>query len=273
MTIDSVSNLIDAIARLMWPVLAAVVLILNWSSVKRLFGRLQRLSAGPVAFDFGVIEEKAEKIKDELDAEAQAAPQVEVVTVPPSAPGKESAGGANLSRAEVALLIVQVEEETRRVTEGSRPMGTFPSLRARSRYLPPNVREVVADLIPLRNAVIHGEALSQEDMNAASSLAREVLAVLRGLPVVAHPSLTLYEDREATRARSDVAGVQVSTSSQEGEVELRVFPTTRSYAAGAIVTLEFGSRSWNTSWYRDPKSDEVRLAFGSSVEFTGRIRQ
>jgi hypothetical protein len=248
-------------------------LILNWTSVKRLLARLVRLSAGPFAFDFSAVEAKVERLQDELQSDAASAPQVKVVTEPPPASVGDTDDDPELAKAQLLLLITQVEQEMRRVTERRRQKGDFPSLRVRSRYLPSDIRAVVADLIPLRNSIVHGGGLSQQDVNAAASLAREVLGLLRGLPVVVHSALSLYEDPEATRARSGVVGVQVSTSSQDGQTELRVFPTTRSYEDGAIVALEFDSaRRWQASWYRDPKSDEIRPAFEYSVEFTGRVR-
>ena len=54
----------------------------------------------------------------------------------------------------------------------------------------------------------------------------------------------------------------------------RIFPTTRThFQKGQIVAWEWvldTARQWGATWYRDPDTDEIKHAWGGSLEFVGR---
>lgn len=51
----------------------------------------------------------------------------------------------------------------------------------------------------------------------------------------------------------------------------RIFPVTAyPYEVGKEVSWQWGHRSWNETWYRDPDSDAIKLAWTRSTEFLGR---
>lgn len=58
----------------------------------------------------------------------------------------------------------------------------------------------------------------------------------------------------------------------EAAKTFRIFPTTRDdYIKGEILSWEWNmNRVWGEAWYRDPRTNEIKKAWGQAAEFVGR---
>jgi len=276
---SSVSELLRAIASLLWPAIVIYLLIRYRAEIPKLLKRVTHISAGNVGVDLGKAEEirqeqKAqEAIAEALPVEVAEAPESRTVVreeeprlTPPTAWDTDL--GNRFLRA-----ATEVERELARLTAYSRrPQSGRESLRQMAKHLPPDIRSLIDDFAPLRNRVVH-MGVEPDEIEQATELAEVLLDIVRRVPVVVYPQVELYADDLGLETRRDVVGVVVETLGDEDRPERRVFPTTLKYDAGDLLVLDFDSRrSWEHTWYRDPETSDVKFAFGYSVEFTGRKR-
>ena len=100
--------------------------------------------------------------------------------------------------------------------------------------------------------------------------------MLRSIPReinrVAFANVPFYSDREGLKEVRDARAVILETTHPDAQQKAqRIFPSTRSYHQGQVLSWEWDSgKSWGESWYRDPQTDEIRHAWSGSLEFVGR---
>jgi len=140
---------------------------------------------------------------------------------------------------------------------------------------PPQLRTSLEKFFSVRNEVAHNPnhpELTDDTLEAGISL----LNVLRSIPRPRHQviaaNFALYSDPDALVRREGVSGVMLRGFDESGRGGLiQVFPTRKTMKVGSSVTWEWNMASkWDTSWYRDPNTNEICQAFGSAAEFVGR---
>jgi hypothetical protein len=187
----------------------------------------------------------------------------------------------------VGLLIMTAElERAVRVLLLSTGWGTWRTTRS--------LREGVARLVEVgvltlsaasalnlftsvRNEIVHGGAAASDAeilraLDATIPLLRAVLAIPRERHIVALTDVLLYSSPQPDAAIADARGLILeSLSPGIRAVTSRIFPVTSNhYVVGQEVTWEWGSRSWPKTWYRNPESGEIDVAWDGSAEFIGR---
>ena len=128
-----------------------------------------------------------------------------------------------------------------------------------------------------RNRLIHGGEGTDEDILRAVDSGLTILKALQAFPreinVVYRPGVDLFSNPDLSDPIPNAKGVLLETLAPGGTTKsLRIFPTTRThFEKGRQVAWEWNMQNvWGKTWYRDPDTGEVKMAFGSSAEFVGR---
>jgi hypothetical protein len=123
----------------------------------------------------------------------------------------------------------------------------------------------------------NGNVTSTSDVISAIDSGLSLLKILYALPiernVVYSPGVPIYSDASCVTLITDAKGLILETTSPGGGHKVfRIFPTTRTdYVKDEAVSWEWNmSKIWKDAWYRDPDSNEIKLAWNSSAEFAGR---
>ena len=130
----------------------------------------------------------------------------------------------------------------------------------------------------IRNKSVHGLEVNSDDVSSAIEIGLSLLRNLQSIPhevhIVHHPGILIYSNPDCTSVYESVKGVILETRRHPGDafVGFRIFPTTLThFTQGKIVSWEWNMNNvWEAAWYRDPDTNEVKPAWGSSAEFVGR---
>ncbi|MFL6163615.1 MAG: hypothetical protein ACJ74U_15510 [Jatrophihabitantaceae bacterium] len=128
----------------------------------------------------------------------------------------------------------------------------------------------------IRNEIVHGGQVTPDAdilraLDAGIPLLRTILAIPRERHVVAKTDVPLYKTADAKTPLPDVRGLILDfISPGVAQVTSHIYPTTGLYEVGKEVSWEWGGRQYPEAWYRDPQSDEMKLAWNGSLEFRGR---
>jgi hypothetical protein len=142
--------------------------------------------------------------------------------------------------------------------------------------LPPHLLRALRDFQVVRNAILH--VPQSVDPDAVIQTVRSGIKILealqrtqRGVYVVHKPGVKLFSDEKCENERQDVSGVILEMGSTEPKA-YHIYPTTRlDYREREHVAWEWSSaKGWGPTWYRDPDTDQIKVAFSVSVEFVGR---
>jgi hypothetical protein len=144
--------------------------------------------------------------------------------------------------------------------------------------LSPTFRNSVRVFSAVRDRINHGYSVPDEEVARAVESGKLILRTLEGLKrekkVVVDTGVELYGDSGGKSPRAGVWGLVLENTSSDGKdtKSVQVFPTTRTdYRAGDEVTWDFDMGSvYAETWYRDPKTREIRHAWQQSAEFVGR---
>jgi hypothetical protein len=91
--------------------------------------------------------------------------------------------------------------------------------------------------------------------------------------VVTHVDLELYSDEAGKKLIPDGVAIVLEARAPAGHPGgTYVFPTTRKkYQPGQRVAWEWNpAKGFDEAWYRDPVSGEIKHAWSSAMEFSGR---
>lgn len=143
--------------------------------------------------------------------------------------------------------------------------------------VPKNLGSSVKAFLDIRNRLLHGYGVTDDEVLRAIDIGltilRAVLAIPREENRVYHPGVEIYEDRDGLRVRPGIKGVILETLSPGGATSsFRIFPTTRTnFVKGQWVSWEWNMRTVvDESWYRNPETGSMDLAWSQSTEFVGR---
>jgi hypothetical protein len=145
-------------------------------------------------------------------------------------------------------------------------------------HLSTNFRQSVRLFWDVREKIIHGYNVSDDDVLRAIDSGLLIMNALDGLPrekkVVVSTGVELFADAEGKKPRKGVWGLILENTSSDGKGtrSLQIFPTTRThYRIGDEVTWDFDTAStYDETWYRDPRTRAIKHAFQQSMAFVGR---
>lgn len=283
------SNLIKALASLLWPILGFVVVYLFKEELRDL---LRRLKKGKL---FGQEVELEASLK-QLNASAVAVAS-EVRQLPPASPDPElevpNEDAANeilklaatSPKAALVTLSAKIEKEARELVaitghlKGRTHLGLRDAVGevAATTGLPPHVAGSLKQFSDVRNRIVHGHGATDDDVLRALDSGITILKALTAIPretnVVWDPGVTVYSDPELKTPISGVKGVILETTSPGGaKKSKRIFPSTKEwFKKGQRLSWEWSfDQTWSKAWYKDPETSEIKSAWGSAAEFVGR---
>lgn len=96
------------------------------------------------------------------------------------------------------------------------------------------------------------------------------------LPVVpfrvTHAGLPFYTDPEC---RTEVQEARIyilePLDPDDTVFEPEIVPSRKIYPQGALVTWSLEKKLWETCWFKDPETGEIRQAWTAHAEFAGRL--
>jgi len=289
---QAATELIRALATLLWPVLVFVAIVIYRRDIKRILGRLLRLRiAGQ--------EVELDRALDQLQSKAS----IELSTLEPAlvkeadtdSPSPEAESdfetrileeAARSPRAVLMLLAAELEREAREVLLASgwfSPNKSPMSLRAAVQALDERVGlargplSSLSQFLEIRNTIVHGRAaVTDAEILRAIDIGLTIMRAIRAVPHETHfvdaVGIELFEDSQGKIPVHRGVGVLLRSVSPGGTSEmLRIFPTTRThFPPGMKVAWEWSPEKWGETWYRDPESGEIKQAWQGSLEFAGR---
>jgi hypothetical protein len=142
--------------------------------------------------------------------------------------------------------------------------------------IPSELRDTIRSFWDLRNRVVHGG-------NAQQGLAMRSLdygfRILRMLHAIPRPSyivvaiVPVFSDSSCKLMRRDVNGVILESFDPKNNSHgLHIHATRKTYSPGQSLSWEWDTavEGWDETWFRDPKSNEIKLAWSEASEFIGR---
>ena len=295
---DGVTDLVKAVASLLWPILAFWIVYLFKEQIGDAIGRLRK------------VESLGQKL--ELDATVQTLQQSasqsfsEVAALPKPKEEKSEDHDDNQhigeeddafvrsviqesGRSPKAALLILADEIEREAIQTLASVGKF---RAKTRI---PIAQVIRDLdshygLPrhmssslklfwdTRNKIIHGGETEERNVLSAIDSGLTILKSLQVLPRETHmvyeTQIPIYLDPRCKDRISDATGVILESRSASGlQTAYRIFPTTRThFEKGRRVAWEWNMNNvWEGAWYRDPQDlEKIKLAWNGSAEFIGR---
>jgi hypothetical protein len=143
-------------------------------------------------------------------------------------------------------------------------------------FIPSELRDTLNNFWDLRNVVVHG---GRANDNLSMRSVDYGLRILRMLETIPRPSfivvaiVIVFSDAACSVPRQDVSGVILEHLGPNGEQSgQHIHPSRKNYSQGQSVSWEWDltGGGWGNTWYRDPKSGEIKSAWGESLEFIGQ---
>jgi hypothetical protein len=290
MSTKELTELIKAVADLLWPIFAFVVFGKFRKPLVRL---LPRLKKGKFFGQEIELEESLAKAEVLASAAAQ-----DIVPLPsPTSDTPPATDPADSVIAEVlrtvernpkaALLQLThaLERELRTVLATS---GLLSELRRQTLLdgfrlldsrgsLPKHLLRSVELFLDIRNRIVHGHEATDDDVLRAVDIGvliyRSLVAVPHETFVVTHPSVEIYSDDGGKEPIKGATALILEATTPGGTMKrILVVPTTKlDYNPGQRVSWEHNTeRTFGPTWYRDPTSQQLKPAWHGSMEFTGR---
>lgn len=275
-------ELLRGIAALLWPLVLIGFLLLFQPEIRALIKRVKRAKLLGQELE---LDKELDQLEVRTEAARQASPNV------PKAPSADVRfqedevklellrTAATSPKAGLMLLSAQVEAQMRRLlaSAGHEPRRPL-SLRQmadeliRVAELPRATMEAVSEFSNVRNRIVHGRDVAEDEVLRAIDIGLELLDILRDLPVpryvVSQAGLTVFADPDGRESRQGVTAVVLTV---EGESDTRVYPTTLGYREGDQVSFDWNmERVWEESWYGDRDTGEIRYGWRTSAEFAGK---
>ncbi len=131
-----------------------------------------------------------------------------------------------------------------------------------------------AQIVALRNSVIHGLAPDPREATLAVEGAITVIRAIRSIARQVHRAyalLPIFVDPQASRPHREVEGLMICSFDTPGtESRVSVFPTQGWYEPGARLMWRWDvTRAVSVAWYRDPIGGTIVKAWDKAALFVG----
>jgi hypothetical protein len=292
---SEISELLKALASLLWPIFAFVALFLFKNQIADVMGRMKKGKLLGQEIELSESLVKLQKTASAISEEVASLPVSETEVTPETIKEQEESESsirailhemARSPKAALILLATEIEREARQVLgsvgllKGRRHVPITQALGELDKQyggLPGHVSSGLKHFWEIRNRLIHGGEADEQSILSAIDSGVTILKALQALPrevnVVYHPGVTVFSDPECKNEISNTKGVILETSSPSGARKfVRIFPTTKTHFKKARrVAWEWSNEHiWGETWYRDPDTNEIKIAWSSSMEFVGR---
>ena len=295
---EELSNLIKAIASLLWPIFAFCFLFFFRNQISDAIGRLKK----------GKLLGQEVEMHDSLETLRRSASQFsdEVALQPKPKESKSENNDENQHsdtendniirsviheaarspKAALFILAAEIEKEARQTLAGIGKLEGrthIPIDQAMhdldSHYgLPRHMSSSLELFWDTRNKIIHGWETEEWNVLSAIDSGVTILRSLQALPrelnIVYKSEIPIYSDPECQIEITNATGIILERRSSSGtQTSYHIFPTTRThFEVGRRVAWEWNmNNTWQDAWYRDPLDmGSIQLAWNTSAEFIGR---
>jgi hypothetical protein len=201
----------------------------------------------------------------------------------------EVATAASVSpKAALVLLSAEIERQLRELLAATgwhrlRKITSVPvgfAMLAEAVPLSPEIREAALRFWEMRNKLVHGRGVDDDDVISAIDSGLKILKAIAAIPrevnVVYHPGVEVFADAKGQHLVTTAKALILETTGPTAEGTIvtsrRVYPTTRTdYKKGQLVAWEWNMRpTFGESWYRDPETGKFEYGWTESAEFIGR---
>ncbi len=285
---EEAAALIRALAALAWPAIVLFVLVRFEPQMRELLSRIKR---GKIA---GAEIELSEKLDNLLAAASEAATDAEQLAAgaPDTNPAIEPTTDADRSiiaevsrspKAALLLLTSELEKAVRHLLAAlamtKRPLPLKMAIHELERrgVVPKSIVEVLDRFTDVRNRLVHGHFASDDDiiraLDAGLLILRSIQTAPQPVATIRHVQIPLYADPNATVPRPEISGLIVEVTNPESMMnELRVLPTREGhFEIGRRIGWAYSyERDYDETWYRDPDTGTITLAWSYSKEFIGK---
>lgn len=284
-----ISALVQALASLLWPLVAFWALFTFREQIKDVLARIRK----------GKVLGQEIELQDTLTAlDTVATTAASEVAELPKASEDASAEKPENTDSEVTRILedasrspkialmalaAEIERELRQTlaTKGHpSPHESLPAAMGRLVQIgsfPPSLMASVELFWKVRSRLVHGYDASPDDMaralDSGITILKAIKAVPREINTVHRAEVPLYADPAGTQLVKGVTGLILETKQPDGRATYRIFPTTKQgHTVGRQVSWEWNQhgRKYGEMWYRDLDTGEMKPAWLGSMEFIGR---
>ncbi len=288
-SLTSIANLIEAISRFAWPVVAIFFLSFYRDSINKILSKITKLKIFGQEVE---LEEEIEELKQEVQEAKESVPTQDIAEFELNETLVRRKIIEESSRNPVSAIIMlasEIERTAREIMAGSGWLQKEHKLNVRQNFkslidkkrVPESVYSSFDLFWQIRNKVVHGVGtrdISQKELMKIIDIGLTLLNTLNAIPRERHyvkaTEIDLYSDPDCTQLIENVKGIMLRNVAPGGiDERVQVFPTTkiRYYQIGQEVSWEWSFyNTWKDAWYIDPESNEKKLAWNSSAEFVGR---
>ena len=285
-SMDELTAIVTAFSAWKWPATIVVGALIFRRDISAAIGRLRRGKISEFEFELDKLEEKATGAM----STSQELPPDQTLKVFSPTPERIMereilAQAREAPKPALMLLASDIESELRDLLAGTgwHQMQRFTSVPAGIERLaaqtaiPEAVQEAMQQFWPVRNRLIHGHNVTDDDILRAIDAGMLILKSIRAIPreinIVYHPGVEVFSDPNGKQLMENVLALILETTGTDtGKKILRFYPTTRKdYIKGKRVAWEWSPRNkYGESWFRDPDSGEIKYGWSGSLEFIGR---
>jgi hypothetical protein len=181
-------------------------------------------------------------------------------------------------KARLARITKRIDDTAREILASSREPDTWEGRsmweKVRALDADPYVRASTLQFQSVAERILNDPAASDDDARRAVLAGQDLLNALNRIPHERHyvfqPTVELFADEAGERPITDYRAVMLQSRLTDGSHMDRVFPTSRDYEAGQQVSWEWGTTPHGRTFYREPTTGELRLAWDSALDFKGR---
>lgn len=286
-----INEFIVAIASLLWPIVTLIIVFAFKNDLTDLLKRFrkgkifgQEMELDPNIIEFNkVVKEAQEEIpesekspeqheKDELETDHVINDIIEIAKANPEL------GLIKLSSVlerEIRLLVSSL---------GAIPRNRVSAIQLfeiliKKGYLPPNTTKSIKIFWNLRNEIVHGYIGNDERniiqvIDSGIVLLKTIKSIPHEFSIVYKSNIQVYSDNQCTMPIEGIKGVLIDNISPGGVGKRRsIFATSNPeyYSKTERVSWEWHHTNiLPAAWYKDPDSNEIKKAWDSTAEFSGR---
>ena len=271
-------EIIKNIPLLFWPLVVLIITLLFKKDIKSIFSRLK---SGTFLGNEIHLQEEVDKLAKNVEAQGIESKEV--------SKREEQPVPIIVDENQIARLVylsATIEKELKKLLYVT---GWFNSTRIGSikstinslismGVLPANQKSNVDVFMDIRNKIVHGtESVSVDIINQVIDVGYTILNQIQSIPTEHHYiekiHVPLFSDEYCKNPTEKGFGIILkSISPGNTKINYQIFPTLKNYEyTGIEVTWEWNMGDiWQECYYRDPNTNEIKQAWGSSAEFIGR---
>lgn len=275
-------DLINALSKLLWPILAFVIFFTLKEHIIKLLPRVKKIKIAGQEIE---MDEAIDKLQESVKKSSQEIPEQ-----PPLDEQEEHnilESSANDPKMGIVAISIELEKTIKNL------YATMGMLNERNYVTPQQALEVMIQkgYIPkhtaasleifrkIRNEIVHGRDVTDEKevirvLDIGLTLLQTLKSIPHGTNIVHDVDVDVYSDQKCTVLIPDAKGLVLEMVSPGGvEKKYMIYPTTKIdyYKKGKKVSWEWDlKKTWLDAWYKDRKTKEIKLAWNSSGNFIGR---